>query len=56
MDAFTRLAVMNLLGELLTGEKDTAEVERSFRIICGEEKLRSYETGLKDGRKWSNER
>lgn len=50
MDAFTRLAVMNLLGELLTGQKDTYEVERAFRTIISDEKVRSYEVGLKDGR------
>jgi hypothetical protein len=53
MDAFTRLALMNLLGELLTEKKTVQEVERSFRQFVGDEKVRSYELGLKDGReKW----
>lgn len=50
MDAFTRLALMNLLGELLVGEKDPIEVERAMVRIMGDEKVRSYELGLKDGR------
>lgn len=53
MDAFTRLALMNLLGELLTEKKTVQEVERGFRQFVGDEKVRSYELGLKDGReKW----
>lgn len=50
MDAFTRLALMNLLGELLTEEKTPTEVEYHFRKFVADEKTRSYEIGLKDGR------
>ena len=54
MDAFTRIALINLLGELLTGQKEVPEVERSLRIIMSDEKVKSYEIGLRDGREGLN--
>lgn len=54
MDSFTRLALMNLLGEVLTEQKTPDEAERAMRQIVGDEKVRSYEIGLKDGREGWN--
>lgn len=56
MDAFTRLELQTLLGELLIGSRPVPEIERDFRRIMADEKLRSYELGLRDCRQFWKDR
>ncbi len=54
LDSFTRLQLSTLLGELLTGAKGTYQVQKEFGAIMADEKTRSYEIGVADGKagKW----